>query len=235
MNDRPTFRGDGPIPPLGVRQAYALWADEYDRTPNPVLALEKRCLDAMLPPVAGKVVADLGCGTGRWLDRLSSASTYLGVDASHEMLRRARPAPGRRSYLMQADAGALPLRSHSVDVVLASFLVGYMSPAALAGEVARISRDADVYISDFHPEAYANGWKRNVRLAGRTIELQAREVSANDIAAAFRPHGFAPEKMTEHSFDEPERAIFAACGKAESFDSLRRVRALFICHLKRSV
>lgn len=216
-----------------VREAYALWAEEYDRTPNPMLALEQRCLAAMLPPMTGKVVADLGCGTGRWIDRLSTATAYLGIDLSHEMLRHAKPLPGRRNYLMQADVAALPLRSHSVDVVLASFLVGYANPAAIAGEIARISRDAEVYVSDFHPDAYANGWKRSVRVADQTVDLQARQVSPEEIEEAFRPHGFVAEQVTEHCFDEPERDIFVSSGKGDAFDSLRRVRAIFICQLRR--
>jgi len=49
-------------------------------------------LRAMLPPMAGKRVLDLGCGYGwfcRWA-REQGAARIVGVDVSHKMLKRAR-------------------------------------------------------------------------------------------------------------------------------------------------
>jgi malonyl-CoA O-methyltransferase len=73
---------------VDAHEGYRLWAREYDRAPNPFLALERRFLGALLPPIHDKVVLDLGCGTGRWLKYFAEQGPrrLVGVDLSAEML-----------------------------------------------------------------------------------------------------------------------------------------------------
>src|SRR5258708_3980954 len=68
--------------PVSAREGYALWADTWDATPSPIVALERR---ALLPWILGlhpRRAIDVGCGTGRWTERLSA----IGVDDSPAML-----------------------------------------------------------------------------------------------------------------------------------------------------
>ena len=51
---------------------FAAWAEVYDNDPNPLLALEERYLTRLLPDIQGKNALDVGCGTGRWLQRLAA-------------------------------------------------------------------------------------------------------------------------------------------------------------------
>ena len=52
--------GSGSIPRrVSVEEGYKRWAATYDRTPNPLLALEQRCLLPLIPDLAGKRVLDL--------------------------------------------------------------------------------------------------------------------------------------------------------------------------------
>src|SRR5262249_15225179 len=113
---------------LTTDQAYALWSETYDNAPNPLLALEERYLLPMLPPLSDKVVLDLGSGTGRLTDRLSALGTkrYLGIDRSAAMLAKASKKTGHAGNLLQADCLKLPLSSHRVDVIVCSFLLGYL-------------------------------------------------------------------------------------------------------------
>ena len=105
---------------LTVREAYALWAETYDSVPNPLLSLEDRYLQPMLPSLEAKTILDLGCGTGRLLDRLSSSAPgwYLGVDSSFAMLGLAAKKLRVPGHLLQADCLNLPLPSQSADVVI---------------------------------------------------------------------------------------------------------------------
>ena len=53
------------VPPA---EGYNQWAPTYDTQPdNAVLALESRLFSELLAriPIEGKIVADIGCGTGR--------------------------------------------------------------------------------------------------------------------------------------------------------------------------
>lgn len=220
-----------------VPEVYALWAKSYDALPNPLVALEQRVLEPLLPSLAGKVVVDLGCGTGRWLARLSSrgAGLHLGVDLSQPMLEQAATKAGGPGRLVQADCLALPLAPRIADVVLCSFVLGYIDVRRLAREVERIARiGADLFVSDFHPDGYARGWTRGFRRGAQRVELPARRRSPEQARNAFRRHGFEPVVTLEPGFGEPERDIFVAAGRSGVFDSSRGTRAVFVCHLRRS-
>ena len=63
-------------------EGYALWAETWDATPSPIVALEHRALLPWILPLHPQRAIDVGCGTGRWTARLSA----IGVDASAAML-----------------------------------------------------------------------------------------------------------------------------------------------------
>jgi ubiquinone/menaquinone biosynthesis C-methylase UbiE len=221
---------------LTVDQAYALWAETYDTVTNPLLALEERYLGPMLPSLHHKTVLDLGCGTGRLLGLLASSPTarYIGVDMSSAMLARARGKLRNPGHLLQADCLRLPLRSGVADVTICSFVLGYVNGRDLAAEIARVSKDsADLYLSEFHPDALSLGWKRSFRCDDQVIELPTHPSSLQDVASAFRMHGFLLARGAEPGFDEPERKMFVANKKDHVYQASRGTPAIFIFHLRR--
>jgi len=221
---------------LTVSQAYALWAETYDNAANPMLALEERCIEPLLPSLANKTVLDLGCGTGRLLNRLSSLSAgwYLGVDTSAAMLARAVGKLRTTGHFLRADCVQLPLRSEIADVVICSFLLGYVSVQELATEIARVSRGAaELFVSEFHPDSCSLGWKRSFRAGDQVIELPTTQCSLLELEHAFRLHGFDLVRTVEPGFDEPEREIFLANKKGHVFETSRGTPAIFICHFRR--
>jgi ubiquinone/menaquinone biosynthesis C-methylase UbiE len=222
---------------LNVDQAYTLWSETYDSVANPLLALEERYLWPMLPSLTGRAVLDLGCGTARLLNRLSSSGTgqYLGVDLSAAMLARAAKKLRIPGHLLRADCLELPLRSHWADVLFCSFLLGYVNLADLAAEIARVSKaSADLYLSEFHPDSRSLGWKRSFSSGDQVIELPAHACSLLEVEQTFRLHGFDLVERVEAGFGEPERSIFLIHKKGDVFESSRGTRAIFICHLRRS-
>src|SRR5215469_6572011 len=78
------------------REGFTLWSKVYDHQANPLLSLEERFLSEVLPPVKGVHVVDIGCGTGRWLQRFSphGPGSLTGVDSSPEMIARAKKKLG---------------------------------------------------------------------------------------------------------------------------------------------
>jgi len=95
------------------RKRYGGPSNEYKR--NVMAAVYHR----MLGPLAGKKVADVGCGTGRGVaDFAQSAKSVVGCDASHDMLSWARgKVKGKPCRFVQTFAQNLPLASNSFDVV----------------------------------------------------------------------------------------------------------------------
>ena len=100
-------------------------------------------LDAMrnLAPWDGRVLVDLGCGTGYWLDGYArEAAEVIGVEPDPTLVELARRRAGR-ARVVHGSAEHLPLDDSSVDVVHARFAY-FFPPGCDAGlaEVLRVLR-----------------------------------------------------------------------------------------------
>ncbi|MDE2335573.1 MAG: class I SAM-dependent methyltransferase [Rhodospirillales bacterium] len=85
-------------------------------------------LQAMLPPLRGRRVVDLGCGFGwfcRWAQQEGAASV-LGLDLSEKMLARARAEGGGARY-ERADLETLVLPEGAFDLAYSSLAVHYVA------------------------------------------------------------------------------------------------------------
>jgi SAM-dependent methyltransferase len=101
-------------------------------------ALEIPALAALLPPVDGLRVVDLGCGQGELAVRLAcaGASQVTGIDRSSSMLSRAGEHPAVR--YVRSDLADFDLAPSSVELVVSSLALHYV--ADFEGLVARIGR-----------------------------------------------------------------------------------------------
>ena len=203
---------------MTVVEAYRRIAPIYDDAPNPLLALEQRTLAPLLPELRGRVVADIGAGTGRWLHHASAnGARTIALDRSPEMLARA-PQPR-----IQADANALPLHDNSADVLLCAFTLGY-APTCFA-ELARVTRPGGTLIvTDVHPDAIARGWSRTFRVDGEILEPAHYRYSLD---ALTHPR-LTQTHLIEPSLGEPERPVFARAGKLAAFYEASFHPAIFV-------
>jgi len=220
-----------------VEEGYARWAATYDQTPNPLLALEQRCLLPLLPNIAGKRVLDLACGTGRWLEKLLAAKPALGIgiDSSAAMLAVARGKAAISRHLARADCSQLPFASNVFDVAVCSFAVEHIADLSrLACEWSRVlRRPGDLFITGLHPAAYSTGWRVGFRDSQGAMQIDAVPHSAEEMVSEFRGAGFEVSHAMECSVGEPELALFAHAGKQRCFDSARQVPAIMILHFRR--
>jgi SAM-dependent methyltransferase len=104
-------------------------------------APEWPAMRAMLPPVAGRRVVDLGCGYGwfcRWA-RGQGAAQVLGLDLSEKMLERARSGTGAGGIeYRRADLETLSLPAAAFDLAYSSLAFHYVEDfGRLMGEVRR--------------------------------------------------------------------------------------------------
>ncbi|HET7840360.1 MAG TPA: class I SAM-dependent methyltransferase [Terriglobia bacterium] len=222
---------------VSVTEGHTLWAQTYDLAANPLLALEERIVDDLLPGVEGKVVLDVACGTGRWLRKLKAkgARAGLGIDLSAEMLTQAARKLALKGSLIRGDARALPLRSGIADLVLSSFVAGYIDDLrAFAGELARVSRPGGlIIVSDFHPSNHSRRWRRTFRLGAEVLEIRSFVRPTTQLCAEFEACGLELETCLEPCFDEPERRFFDQCGRGDFFEDARSGAAIFICLFRR--
>src|SRR5580700_7581445 len=195
---------------MGVRDGYERWAPTYDHLPNPLLAREERYVVPLLPSLRNCCVLDLACGTGRWLTRLS----------------------GR---VVQGDCLRLPFQSSIFDFSICSFALGHFQDLrSAAAEFSRVMKpDADLFVTELHPEAYARGWRTGFRDEQSAVQLHTLPHSVEDIFSAFNSAGCGCITHVGLCLGEPERLIFADAGRQHLFQAACRVPAVLFCHFKR--
>jgi SAM-dependent methyltransferase len=222
---------------VSVEEGYARWAATYDQTPNPLLALEERCLLPLIPDVAGKCVLDLACGTGRWLEKLLAAkpASGFGIDLSAAMLAVALEKAAMAGRLARADCLQLPFPSGVFDLAVCSFAVEHIrNLSEVAAEWSRVlKQSADLFITGLHPAAYDTGWRAGFRDGQDAMQIDAVPHPTTKMVAVFRGAGFELRHRLECFVGEPERPLFACTRKERFFDAARGVPAIMISHFQR--
>lgn len=152
---------------------------------------------SLLPPVSGRRVLDVGCGTGRYM-RLAGAlgARVTGIDVSAAMLTRARQAG---TTIVRGDMTALPVLSASCDVVLCGLsIMDVERLAAAVSEFARALRPRGVVVySSLHPSGRARGWQRTFEASGRRHTLAAHWHTLEEHERACRNAGLSIERVNE--------------------------------------
>jgi malonyl-CoA O-methyltransferase len=220
-----------------VRQGYDRWAQIYDRTPNPVLALEERHLPRLLPDLVGKNVLDLACGTGRWIPRLLArgARHVIGIDLSVAMLRVAAEKAEIRERLVLADCGQLPFTCELFDFALCSFALNHIRTLeTVTQELGRTLKErSTVLISEMHPDAYAEGWRPGFRDSHSAAQIESVSHSAEQVVSRFREIGFVCSNHYDLTFGEPELPIFQEAGRSAMFGAACRFPAVKLYEFRR--
>jgi ubiquinone/menaquinone biosynthesis C-methylase UbiE len=225
-----------PVRLVSVAEGYERWAPIYDLAPNPLLAREERYLAPLLTDLRNKSVLDLACGTGRWLERLAHAgASAVGIDNSIAMLRVASRKRAIGGRLARSTCENLPLPDAAFDLAICSFALGHIRDLGpMVRELKRVTKsNADVFVSDLHPEACAQGWRVGFRDGGTAVQVEMQSRSTEEIVEAFWSNGFECETRLPLWLGEPEEPLFARAGRSRSFVDACRLPAVFVCHFRR--
>jgi len=175
---------------LEPAKAYDQWSSQYDSQPgNLMLAMDEQLCAELLSatPLQGKIIADIGCGTGRhWAGILAkNPARLIGYDVSAGMLGILRQKyPQAETHLLTSEH-LDGLADSSCDLVISTLTVAHIAniEAALK-EWRRILRPGGgIFITDYHPDALTKGGQRTFRHNDKTI--------------AVRNHIHSLQKLTE--------------------------------------
>ncbi|HYS93563.1 MAG TPA: methyltransferase domain-containing protein [Candidatus Acidoferrales bacterium] len=190
---------------LDAREGYDRWAESYDRTENPLVALDRRHTLKLLGPRPGERVLDAACGTGAHLgSMLRAGCAPVGLDLSRGML-----SVTRRKYptipLAQADLnGQLPLRGRVFDAALCALVGEHLTDLrVLFRELfASLTRRGRLVFSVFHPELAAAGIEANFEAGGTEYRLGALRHTVADYLDVIDESGFGDINIREFRGDE---------------------------------
>jgi len=161
------------------------------------MEVEQMVVLSLLPPVSGRRVLDVGCGTGRYLHLAGAlGAKVIGIDLSPAMLARARDGG---AAVARGDMAALPVTSATCDVVLCGLsLMDIEALDDVVKEFARVLRPRGVVVcSTLHPSGRAQGWQRTFSTTDGGRALPAHWHTRNDHVRACRDAGLNIEFVEE--------------------------------------
>jgi SAM-dependent methyltransferase len=188
-----------------VREGYDLWAGTYDRTPNPVVAMDSRHTLNLLDPKPGQKILDAGCGTGRNLAQISRAGADpYGLDFSLGMLRIARKnVPS--VPVVQADLQAeLPFRPAQFSAALCALIGEHLERLAFTlSQLWKALRPGGwLVFSVYHPDLAEAGKEANFELGQTEYRLGAIRYSTADYLEMTWTAGFLEIRSFEYKADQ---------------------------------
>jgi len=179
---------------------YGRWAGSYDDTPNPLVLQEEIAMRVLLDAVVPGDALDAACGTGRHARHLATRGhRVIGVDASPDMLARARAAAPDVEF-RAGDLTALPFADARFDLVVCALALTHCETlTAPVRELARVVRPGGrLVVSDFHPVQLAiGGTAFFIGSDGRAGFVRSFRHDHGAYFAAFRDAGLTVERCIE--------------------------------------
>jgi 2-polyprenyl-6-methoxyphenol hydroxylase-like FAD-dependent oxidoreductase/ubiquinone/menaquinone biosynthesis C-methylase UbiE len=187
------------------RKGYDLWAEVYDDSPNPVVAMDQRHTLRILAPRPGERILDAGCVTGRYLGALREAGSHpSGLDSSTGMLAVARRRHPDLPLLEGDLQSTYPFPDGAFDAVLCALVAEHLSePLAALREMRRVLRpEGRLVFSVFHPKMAAAGMQAQFMKDGVWYRLGAHGHTIEDYERWMAEAGLTPTRRHEYVGDE---------------------------------
>ncbi len=150
LNEASDRRAGPSVAPLAsldaasIRDAYRRWAGVYDGLFGAVSAAARRRAVARVNSLPGRMVLEVGVGTGLALPLYDSDKRITGIDLSVEMLAQARRRVARDQIhtvqaLRELDAEATDFPDGTFDTAVAMFVASVVpNPRQLLAEMRRV-------------------------------------------------------------------------------------------------
>jgi ubiquinone/menaquinone biosynthesis C-methylase UbiE len=231
-----------PVKNQTARVAYNTWAKDYDNQPdNLMLALDEEIFTSLLNDidVQNKIVADIGCGTGRHWKKLleKNPKKLIGFDVSEEMLKMLQQKfPFYDTHLLKNDE--LPqLKNNSCDLIISTLTIAHIKNAEQAiTEWNRVlSSGGYIIITDFHPVALSKGGKRTFRYNNKTIAVTNYVHSIEMLRSIAGQLHLSVLRLEEKVIDETSKPYYEKQNALDVFEKWKGVPIIYgMCLKKRN-
>lgn len=195
--------------------AYDLLAADYDASSgNLMVALDDELFQELLQkvPVAGKIIVDFGCGTGRHWQRLQSLgpAQLVGYDASDGMLAVLKAKfPGAEAYHV-AGCSLGHTGNHAADLVVSTLTIHYlMQLEPYFGEWDRVLKPGGhVLITGYHPDSLQSDGVIHFSHRSGTIAVRHNHFSLAAILELAAKRGWIPDTLIERRVDDSVKHFY---------------------------
>ncbi|WP_205503118.1 class I SAM-dependent methyltransferase [Rufibacter psychrotolerans] len=194
---------------MEVREAYNLWAQQYDTNKNRTRDLEAVSLRETIADLEVNHCLEVGCGTGKntqWL--LTRARQVTAVDLSEEMLLRAKAkVTSDRVRFHQADiTQPWSFVQHPVDLITFSLVLEHIQDltSIFRQAAAALAPRGYVYVGELHPFKQYAGTKARFETQAGLQEVTCFTHHFSDFAQAVHQTGLQIKEVKEY-FDAEDR------------------------------
>ncbi len=221
--------------------AYDTWSASYDHQPgNLMLDLDEQLFAELTKntPLQQKKIADVGCGTGRHWPRIYAAQPALimGFDVSAGMLAQlALKFPA--AVTQQITDNRLQMVPDAfADCLLSTLTVAHIKniEEAIAAWVRITKKDADMFITDFHPDMLAKGGKRSFRHQGKSLSVVNYVHSLPKLKKIFARYGLRVMQQIERTVDEEVKHYYAAQDALPVYERFKGMPVIYGLHVKKT-
>jgi len=221
--------------------AYDIWALSYDHQPdNLMLALDEGiCTDLFgRVEMKGRVVADIGCGTGRHWSKLldQRPARLVGYDVSSGMLDILKKKyPQAETYLLQG--GLLSeLPDNSVDVLVSTLTIAHIPDIVAAlKEWSRVLKPGgQLVITDYHPAALAKGGQRTFRNGTKVIAIRNHVYPIRKIRGIMEKLGLREVSVIEKRIDGTMKPYYEKQQALATYQRFQGVPIIYGIHVTKS-
>lgn len=194
---------------MDVKEAYNIWAAQYDTNKNKTRDLEGLALRETLSPIAFDNCLEIGCGTGKntaWL--VTKANNITAVDLSEEMLSRAKAKINSdRVRFVQADiTQEWTFTEETFDLATFSLVLEHIEDLNdIFNKLSTVITDRGfVYVGELHPFKQYSGSKARFETAEGTTTVTCFNHHISDFTDAALKNGFELLKVAEY-FDQDDK------------------------------
>jgi predicted TPR repeat methyltransferase len=194
---------------MDTKQAYNLWASQYDTNDNKTRDLEAQALRASLADIPFKTCLEIGCGTGKNTLWFQERADYItAIDLSEEMMAKAKEKiSSSRVLFKQADiTREWQFQDGLYDLISFSLVLEHIEDLDhIFGQVAQsLHLNGHVYIGELHPFKQYAGSKARFDTENGTEVLECFNHHISDFVQAAKQHGLAVVDIKEY-FDDNDR------------------------------
>jgi ubiquinone/menaquinone biosynthesis C-methylase UbiE len=222
-------------------EGYDTWAESYDCQPgNLMLDFDEDVFTTLLSKVdlKGKVVADIGCGTGRnWNKIYAKGPAFLtGFDVSQGMLDQLKAKfPGATVSKITSN-GFQEITAGSFDFIISTLTVAHIEDMREAIETwcRMLTITGEMIITDFHPVALAKGGRRTFKNRGEVISITNYVHPIQTIKQICFENGMTAIAEEERVIDETVKHYFQLQHAMHVYKQFEGVPMIYGLYLKRS-
>lgn len=205
-----------------------------------MLDLDKILFSKLIEKVdlRGKIIADIGCGTGRhWPEILIHEPLQLrGYDVSVGMLKKLKEKFPEAMAIKTHDDLLTDLPDRSCDILISTLTMAHLTDAenALKAWCRVLQLNSELIITDFHPDTLAYGGKRTFHHLGKSIAVQNFVYSTSYIKDFLKQYGFSVMYEEHRNIDQSVKHYYQEQQALSVYEQFKGMPIIYGLHLKRT-